>query len=169
MNYQLIYDRIVARGKERVLEGYKERHHIVPRCFGGTDDPDNLVELTPEEHYVCHQLLVKIHPGHVGLIYAANMMATCDAHGGRSVNKRYGWLKRKYRIDKVHTRVRVVIECANSSCGKSFEVRPSEIKYGKKTCCWSCNVAYRRSLKPEASWWFRKGKAEKERRVSLAT
>ena len=27
--------------------------------MGGTDDEENLVELTPEEHYVAHQLLVK--------------------------------------------------------------------------------------------------------------
>ena len=32
-------------------------HHIVPRYLGGTDDPENLVELTVEEHADAHNLL----------------------------------------------------------------------------------------------------------------
>lgn len=95
MNYKRIYDRIVARAKERVLECYTERHHIVPRCLNGTDEPDNLVDLTPEEHYVCHQLLAKMYPYHPGLIHAAGMMASCDRYGHRVKNKLYGWLKRR--------------------------------------------------------------------------
>ena len=48
MNYENIYNSLVTRGKNRVLEGYKESHHIVPRCLGGNDDSSNLVDLTPE-------------------------------------------------------------------------------------------------------------------------
>jgi 5-methylcytosine-specific restriction endonuclease McrA len=61
MNYKKIYERIIDRARSRDLLSYKERHHIIPRCLGGSDDISNLVDLTPEEHYVCHQLLVKIH------------------------------------------------------------------------------------------------------------
>ena len=35
-------------------DGYKERHHIVPRCMGGTNDNDNLIDLYAEEHYIAH-------------------------------------------------------------------------------------------------------------------
>ena len=94
MNYKRIYESIVARGKERVIEGYKERHHIIPRCMGGTDDPTNLVDLTPEEHFVCHQLLVKIYPDHRGLIYAVMVMTgTPRSRSGKSKNKMYGWVR----------------------------------------------------------------------------
>ena len=38
MNYFLIYQRLIAKAKERVCpEGYVEKHHIVPRCLGGTN------------------------------------------------------------------------------------------------------------------------------------
>jgi hypothetical protein len=37
-----------------------ELHHIVPRCLGGSDDPDNLVMLTYREHYIAHILLTKM-------------------------------------------------------------------------------------------------------------
>ena len=32
----------------------KHRHHILPRHAGGTDDPDNFVEVTVEEHAELH-------------------------------------------------------------------------------------------------------------------
>jgi hypothetical protein len=52
MNYKNIYERLIQRGKSRTLSEYTERHHIVPRCMGGTDDAQNIVRLTAEEHYV---------------------------------------------------------------------------------------------------------------------
>jgi hypothetical protein len=95
MNYQQIYHNIINRGKNRVLTEYKESHHILPRCMGGTDDPKNLVDLTPEEHYLCHLLLVKLNPGHIGLVRAA-MFLTSSNNGVRRNNKMYGWIKRQY-------------------------------------------------------------------------
>lgn len=38
---------------------YCEQHHIVPKCLGGADSLDNLVNLTPREHYIAHLLLAK--------------------------------------------------------------------------------------------------------------
>lgn len=93
MNYQQIYDKLIDRAKMRQLDGYKERHHVIPRCMGGLDVDENLVELTPEEHYVAHQLLVKIYPENDKLIYAAIMMIP-----SRPNNKLYGWLKRRWSI-----------------------------------------------------------------------
>src|ERR1700739_2796630 len=95
MNYQKIYNDLINRGKSRVWpeDTYGEWHHITPRCLEGSDEPENLVKLTPEEHYVAHQLLVKIYPDNPKLIYAASMM-TVDTRGGRVNNKLYGWLKR---------------------------------------------------------------------------
>lgn len=57
--YKKWYDLIVENAKNRSLEGYKERHHIVPKSMGGKDSKDNLVELTAREHFVCHWLLTK--------------------------------------------------------------------------------------------------------------
>ena len=97
MNYKNIYDRLIEKAKSRISpEGYIERHHIIPRCLGGTDSNENIVVLTPEEHYVAHQLLVKLYPDHSGLVYAANKMCIGHDKHGRKNNKRYSWLKRKY-------------------------------------------------------------------------
>lgn len=99
MDYQLHYERLVARARTRVLAGYVERHHVVPRCIGGSDEKENLVQLTAEEHYVAHQLLHKMYPSVKGLAFALVSM-TGNAHGNRS-NKAYGWIRRKVSIAQV--------------------------------------------------------------------
>jgi hypothetical protein len=93
MNYLKIYNSLIDRGKTRILKEYSEKHHIIPKCMGGDDSKDNLVDLTPEEHYVAHQLLVKIYPNNHSLIKAAQMMIP-----NRPSNKCYGWLRRKLSV-----------------------------------------------------------------------
>tara|TARA_R110000822_G_scaffold309985_1_gene440848 strand:+ start:630 stop:1286 length:657 start_codon:yes stop_codon:yes gene_type:complete len=99
MNYKLIYEQLVTRGQERPeLAGYKERHHIIPKCMGGGDDEENLVDLTPEEHFLAHLLLVKMHPDNIKPVKAAMFMIHISQKGNsrrdRSGNKQYGWLRR---------------------------------------------------------------------------
>lgn len=75
MNYLNIYDRLIKNAMGRKpLEVFVERHHILPKCLGGSNATDNLVDLTPKEHRLAHKLLCKIYAGDVRLIYAANMM-----------------------------------------------------------------------------------------------
>lgn len=94
MDWQRHYDMLIGRARERAIEGYSELHHVVPRCLGGDNNPSNLVRLTPEEHFVAHQLLVKLHPGVRPLIFAAHAMMMCGRTKGRSLNKEFGWLRR---------------------------------------------------------------------------
>ena len=64
MDYARIYSQLMHRGKLRVcVDGYSERHHILPRCMGGSNDSSNLVALTAREHFLAHMLLGKIHGG----------------------------------------------------------------------------------------------------------
>ena len=57
--YKRWYNDITEQAKHRTLDGYKERHHIIPRSLGGEDTEENLVELTAREHFICHWLLTK--------------------------------------------------------------------------------------------------------------
>lgn len=95
MNYVNIYQSLINKAKQRTIEGYSESHHVVPKCMGGSDNPDNLVRLTPEEHYVAHLLLVKMYPSEQKLVYAANMMTVGSPNVKRSNNKSAGWLRRE--------------------------------------------------------------------------
>lgn len=64
MNYALIYSKLIAKAKYRVcINGYVERHHILPKALGGTNDSSNLVALTAREHFIAHLLLARLHGG----------------------------------------------------------------------------------------------------------
>ena len=74
--YIIWYTAITDRARTRKLNGYTERHHIIPKSLNGTDDKNNLVDLTAREHFICHWLLTKMHTGEAKakMIYALNGM-----------------------------------------------------------------------------------------------
>jgi hypothetical protein len=54
------YNIINSRSQEKRSKGngeYYESHHIIPKSLGGDNSKDNLVLLTPREHFICHWLL----------------------------------------------------------------------------------------------------------------
>lgn len=66
MNYKKIYFDLVSSRKELVRSKkaeYFEKHHIIPRSWGGSDDDSNLVLLSAREHWVAHLLLSKFATG----------------------------------------------------------------------------------------------------------
>ncbi len=78
MNYKRIYDSIIGRAQNRdKLVGYKEKHHIIPRSLGGSDDKTNMVDLTAREHFVCHYLLTKIFEKETNEWYRMTMAFMC--------------------------------------------------------------------------------------------
>jgi hypothetical protein len=76
--YKKWHDSIIDRAKNRVLSCYVERHHVIPKSCGGSDDKSNLVKLTAKEHFIVHLLLTKILKGNnkAKMILAFNFM--CD-------------------------------------------------------------------------------------------
>lgn len=105
MNYKKIYDKIIDYRKNNVLKcGYYEVHHILPRSLGGKNNSENLVRLTPKEHYTCHLLLTKMFPkntpSYFSMLKAYNMMATCSSmlNSGRNCSKgaMYGYLRESF-------------------------------------------------------------------------
>jgi hypothetical protein len=61
--YTHIYYKIIERSKSRTIFDYKEKHHIIPKSLGGSNNEDNLVLLTAREHFICHLLLTKMTKG----------------------------------------------------------------------------------------------------------
>lgn len=58
MNYKKHYDLLIQKALDRVKpDCYFEKHHIVPKCVGGSDEESNLVNLTYKEHCVAHRML----------------------------------------------------------------------------------------------------------------
>jgi len=60
MDYERIYNDLIAHRQKNVLStGYVERHHILPRSLGGSNDKENVVSLSGREHYIAHLLLAR--------------------------------------------------------------------------------------------------------------
>ena len=95
MNYKVIYDALIERSRQRELKDvYFEKHHILPKCMGGSNKKDNLVKLLAREHFIAHELLVKIYPNESKLIYALHMMCIQDRYG--MTNKKYELIRKKF-------------------------------------------------------------------------
>lgn len=74
--YQRDYDYIIDLARPRGLDKskinfYCETHHIKCRCLGGTDLPENLINLSFLEHVICHILLYRLNSNNFKLLYAA--------------------------------------------------------------------------------------------------
>jgi hypothetical protein len=138
MNYQKTYSSLIAKAQARTaLIGYKERHHILPRSMGGTDDASNLVNLTAREHFIAHYLLAKIHGGNQ---WAAIIRFK---HGNKKSyfnSKLYeiGRINHSIQVSKVHKGVKrskeTCVNISNSLKGKPQPLTSLRMKgnaYGK--------------------------------------
>lgn len=77
----ITYDKFVqnilnTRGRFACGNEYHERHHIIPKCMGGTNDKDNLIDLFAREHFEAHRLLALENPENDKLVYAWWAMCT---------------------------------------------------------------------------------------------
>jgi hypothetical protein len=61
--YSKCYYNIIDRAKSRVLIGYGENHHIIPKSLGGANERSNIVKLSAREHLICHMLLPRMLTG----------------------------------------------------------------------------------------------------------
>lgn len=72
---EFIQNILDTRGRFGCGDEYHERHHITPKCLGGRDKKNNLIDLLAREHFIAHKLLAEEHPDNDKLIYAYWMMA----------------------------------------------------------------------------------------------
>ena len=77
---EFIHSILSTRGRFACNDEYHERHHIVPKCMGGGNEEDNLIDLFAREHFEAHKLLALENPENEKLVYAWNMM--CNSKNG---------------------------------------------------------------------------------------
>lgn len=99
--YSKLYYNITSNAKQRITEGYTELHHIIPQSMGGSNDKENLVELTAREHFICHWLLVKMTEGddRSKMLYALKGMKAENKHQQRYHTKITARVYETYRIE----------------------------------------------------------------------
>jgi len=99
--YTKLYYKITSNAAQRITEGYTELHHIIPQSMGGSNDKENLVELTAREHFICHWLLIKMTEGEdrSKMLYALNGMKAENKYQQRYHTKITSRVYEKYRIE----------------------------------------------------------------------
>ena len=99
--YTKLYYKITSNAKQRITEGYTELHHIIPQSMGGSNDKENLVDLTAREHFICHWLLIKMTEGEdrSKMLYALNGMKAENKYQQRYHTKITARVYEKYRIE----------------------------------------------------------------------
>ena len=145
--YHLHYNTLIENARDRILpsDTYKESHHIIPRSLGGSDDRNNLVDLTAREHYIAHLLLAKMHGGEqkrkmlaaVLLMGAIKRYRKCNSHLYESMRLSYiETVKGKSRDIEVREKHRLLHEELKEYSGYTPSVESmkmlNDILYGNK-------------------------------------
>ena len=81
----LTYDEFInnileTRGRFACGDEYHERHHIVPKCMGGEDEEETLIDLFAREHFIAHKLLAEENEGNYKLVAAWWRMCNWQDH-----------------------------------------------------------------------------------------
>lgn len=81
---------------------YKEGHHILPRCLGGSDSLWNIKLLSLRNHFIAHKLLAEAYESDLGIAYAAFMMSHKSAtpEEYESVRSHYYEIRKNAIIDR---------------------------------------------------------------------
>lgn len=115
--YHTLYCKIVDRALLRdSVEGYTEKHHIIPKSMGGSNLTNNLVILTGREHFICHYLLTKFANDSVvdKMLFAFGMMSNS---------------KKRYTNSRLYQKVKSKISKARSKQYKGKKVGTNHPKF----------------------------------------
>lgn len=110
--YSKTYYSLIEKVKQRGWKKAKgrERHHIIPQSLGGTNEKDNLVYITPREHFICHWLLIKMTEGDERgkMLYALQGMKAENKFQNRYHTKITARVYEKYRLEHAENHSKVM-------------------------------------------------------------
>jgi hypothetical protein len=176
MNYTKIYRALVLKAQDRTLDNsfYTEKHHILPKCLGGGNEPKNIVILTAREHFIAHLLLKKMYPSSRGIVFAVFMMTVSNKNHKRTTGKAHEKLRKDLSMlstgsnnpmyGKTHTpeaRKKIAI----SKIGKGLH-GASNGMYGKKRTLESRQKMSETIRGENHPWYGRNHTAESRRKMS---
>jgi hypothetical protein len=130
--YTRIYYTIVERAKTRIISGYTENHHIIPRSLGGSNSKDNLAALTAREHFICHLMLTRMTCGQ----YKKKMVLAVFYLTGKGKSKRNNRIKSSRMYENLKTQLSAIVSEQKKGCKQPprtdlAKQRYSESKKGK--------------------------------------
>ena len=154
MNYQKIYDQLIEKRRRFPLTKnkkdpnyiYCEAHHIIPRCLNGSDDSNNIVNLTAREHFIAHYLLWKIHPCD-GTLLAFYMFKKGNPHS---------CAKRDFKNSRLYAAARLAYYEWNVRCHTGIKQSKDRIEHRAMMNRGKKRTLEQRKKMSENSYWKRK-------------
>ena len=125
-HYLSRYNRFIDSLRSQVIDGYCEEHHIVPRSHGGSDAKDNLIALTPRQHFVAHWMLWKAYGGNMGRAFF--MMSNFGKYG-KVNSKTYAMAREDY---SEQVKKQLTGKPAQSEFTEEHRAKLSKAKVGRK-------------------------------------
>jgi hypothetical protein len=103
--YSKWYFSIINNAKSRIsIDGYIEKHHIIPKSLGGNNKKENIIALTAREHFICHSDRMTYGCNRQKMAFASNMML-CGSERYIPCSRIYKIVKDEFskHISKIHT------------------------------------------------------------------
>ena len=149
MDYRKHYIRLIETRLNRTsLKGeYYEKHHIIPKCWGGSNKKENIVKLTGREHYIAHWLLYRMRPHSTGISLAFWMMSFPGSK----------YVERGYRISsRAYSEAKQAMAEANRKLNTGRKVKPEHlVKWArnKNNCKSLINIVTGEEFKSAKECW----------------
>ena len=124
--YKNVYTSLIDKAKATIFskECFLEKHHILPRCLGGTDDCENIVLVPIKWHVTLHLLLARIYNNNSSLLLTAYLM-TKSRSGIKTTVRVSAWLRESFMKGQVG---KTLTEDQKRSCGHG----PLDDEYKKR-------------------------------------
>lgn len=160
MNYRHVYMLIIEHARKEALERkrplfkkerknfdeYYEFHHVLPASLfpRWRDKKENIIALTPKEHFFCHELLVKIWPSYQ-MFKALSMFCVFNQDYRKLTPRQYEKIRQaahnanllfwKKNKNELVLKIRAAAKTRDNSAYKTDEFRNSAAERSKK-CKW---------------------------------
>jgi hypothetical protein len=165
MNYQRIYNNLISYRQSNPATGYTEKHHIVMKSMGGSNEASNLVVLTGREHWIAHLLLYKIHKN-------SQTVCACHMMAMRSEERGIDFIKNSRLYEEVRKQHASLISKHNSLSMSGT----GNSQYGT---CWISNIELQETKKIKGNeelpdgWifgrnsWIKRAKKELKKKIKI--
>lgn len=106
----------------------KHIHHIIPKHMGGSNDPDNLIELTIEDHAEAHRVLWEEYGKWQDFLAWKALSGQIESDDIRRELTRLTWLGRKHTEE---TKAKIKAARALQVCSDETRQKMSKARKGK--------------------------------------
>lgn len=95
--YHRLYDKLVNKYVNiytvDLQSLYTEKHHIIPKCMGGSNHKHNIVRIPARVHFLLHWMLCRMYPTNIKLIHAFFKMTHKTSVRGRYTSKSFQYAR----------------------------------------------------------------------------